>query len=62
MIAILFRRFRLLRLHYYVLLSSIHRIYYVAIKILKYDSTAVDFNADEYEMDYLSESSGGKAD
>ena len=46
--------FRLLRLHYYLLPWSIHRIYYAAPKMSKIlDSTAVDSNDDEDEMDYL---------
>ena len=46
MTALLFKRFCILRLHYYLLLWSIHRIYY--------DSRAVDSKDDEDEMDYLS--------
>ena len=62
MIAILFERFCFLKQHYYLLLSSIPRIYNPALKIFKiYVSTAVDSNNDEDEMDYLS-ASGGDAD
>ena len=63
MIVVSFKRFCFLRLHYYLLLWSIHRIYYVALKMFKiYDSTTVDSNDDEDEMDYLSESSSSEAD
>ena len=42
---------------------SILRIYYAALKMFKiFDSTAVDFNDDEDEMDYLSESSKSESD
>ena len=52
-----------LRLHYYLSLWSIHRIYYAALKMIKtYDSTAIDSSDGKDEMDYLSESSGGEAD
>ena len=52
-----------LRLHYHLLLWSIHRIHYAAIKMFKIsDSTAVDSSDDEDEVDYLSVSSGGEAD
>ena len=45
------------------MLWSIHGIYYAALKMFEiYDSTAVDSNDDEDEMDYLSERSGGEAD
>ena len=45
---------------YYLLLW---RTYYVVLKRFKvYDSTAVDSNDDEDEIDYLPESSGGEAD
>ena len=41
-----------LRLHYYFLLWSIHRIYYAVLKMFKiFDSTAVDSKDDEDEMD-----------
>ena len=68
MTAILSKRICFLRPHYYLLLWSIRRIYYAALKMLKiYDSTAVgstddDDDDDDDEMDYLSESSGGEAD
>ena len=63
MIAILLKRFCFLKLHYYLLQWSIHRIYYAALKMFKiFDSTAVDSNDDEDEMDYLPESSGGETD
>ena len=59
MIALLFKRFRVLGFHYYLLLWSIHRIYYTALKMFKiYYSNAVDSNDDE--DDYLSESSVGE--
>ena len=62
MTAILSKRFCFLRLHYYLLLWSVQRIYYAALKMLKiYDSTAVGSNDDEDEMDCLSESSVGEA-
>ena len=61
MIAILFKRFCFSRLHYYLLLWSIHTIYYAPLKLFEiYDSTTVDSSDDEDEMDYLIESSGGK--
>ena len=48
MIIILHKTFCFLRLHYYLLLWSIHRTYYAAIKMFKkYDSTTVDSNDDE---------------
>ena len=63
MIPISSKGFCFLRLHYYLLLWSIQRIYYAALKMFKiYDSAAVDSNDDKDEMDYLSESSGGEAD
>ena len=62
MIAILSKRFCFLRLRYYFLLWSIHRIYYAALKVFKmYDSASVGSSDDEDEMDYLAESSGGGA-
>ena len=61
MIALLFKRFCLLRLHYCLLLWSIHRIYYAAPKLFKiFDSTVVDSSDDEDETDYSSESYGGE--
>ena len=52
-----------LRLHYYLLLWSIHRIFYAALTMFKtFDSIAVDSNDDEDEKDYLSESSGCETD
>ena len=43
-----------LRLHYYLLLWSIHGIYYATLKMFKiFYSTALDSNDDENEMDYL---------
>ena len=52
-----------LRLHYYLLLWSIHRIYYTALKMFKiYNSTATDSSDDEDKMDYLSKSSGSESD
>ena len=63
MIAILFKRSCFLRLRYYRLLPSIHRMYYSALWMFKIlDSTAVDSNDDEDEIDYLSESSGSETD
>ena len=59
--AILFKRFCFSRNYYYLSLWSIHRIYYAELFKI-YDSIAVDSNDDEDEMDYLSESFGGKAD
>ena len=55
MTALLFKRFCILRLHYYLLLWSIRRIYYAALKMFKiFDLSAVDSKDDEDEMDYLS--------
>ena len=49
------KKFCFLKLHYYFLLWSIHKIYYAALKMFKiFDSTAVDSKDDEDEMDYLS--------
>ena len=63
MTAVLFKIFCFIRLHCYLLLWSIHKIYYAALKMFEiYDSTAFDSGDDEDEMDYLSESSGGEAD
>ena len=48
------REILFVRPHYYLLLWSIHRIYYAALKMFKiYDSTDVDSN-NENEIDYLS--------
>ena len=61
--AILFKILYFSRLHYYLILWSIDRIYYAALKTFKiYDWTAVAFSDDEDEMDYSPESSGGEAD
>ena len=55
MTALLFKRFCILRLHYYLLLWSIHIIYYAALKMFKiFDSSAADSKDGENEMDYLS--------
>ena len=63
MITVLFKGFCFLRLHYYLLLWGIHRIYYAALKMFKiYNSATFDFSDDEDEMDHLSQSSGGEAD
>ena len=52
-----------LRLHYHLLLWSIHRVYYAASNTFKiFDSAAVDPSDDEDEMDCLPESSGGETD
>ena len=57
------KRFCSLRLHYYLLLWSICRIYYAAPEMLKIsDSTAVDSSDDDDEMDYSSESYDGEID
>ena len=43
-----------LKLYYYLLLWSIHRIYYAALKMFKiYDMTDVDSSADEDAMKAL---------
>ena len=48
------KKIQLLRLHYYLLLWSIDRIYYAALKMFEiFDSSAVDSKHDEDEMDYL---------
>ena len=53
--ALLFKRFCILRLHYYLLLWSVRRIYYAALKMFKiFDSSTVDSKDDKDEMDYLS--------
>ena len=50
------QRILFLMLHYYLLLWSIQRIYYAALKMFKkYDGTYVASD----EMDHTSESSGG---
>ena len=42
----------LLRLHYYLMLWRIHRIYYAALKMFKiFDSIPVDSSDDEDEID-----------
>ena len=47
-------RARLIRGYYYLLLSSIHRVYYAALKMFKtYDLTFVYSNDDEDETIYL---------
>ena len=49
------QKIQFLRLHYYLLLWSILRIYYTTLKMFKiFDSTTVNSKDDEDEMDYLS--------
>ena len=49
------QKIQFLKLHYYLLLWSIHRNYYTALKMFKiFDSMSVDSKDDEDEMDYLS--------